>query len=266
MPEGARRHEAHALVSFPDRLDAASVRIATLDRQQHELLGGERVALAQCRVTADEIWFVEGDVFVEPRHARRVGLRILGPPRAPALLEPQTIERPHADVDEAVKKIAEANPNFEAKPAGEAAANGDRVTVEFEGSIDGKLFDGGSTKDIPVVIGSHTFIPGFEEQLVGIGVGETKTLNVTFPENYTNEKLAGKPAEFKTTATKIEVPKVAEVNDEFAKQAGMESLEKLKEAVKGRIAAAVSYTHLRAHETVLDLVCRLLLEKKNTHN
>jgi trigger factor len=168
------------------------------------------------------------------------------------------IEKPVADVtdaevDDAVKKIAEANPNYEEKPAGEKAANGDRVTVSFKGSIEGKLFDGGTAQDIPVVIGSNTFIPGFEDQLLGIAAGETKTLTVTFPENYTNEKLAGKPAEFETTATKVEMPKVAEVNEEFAKNAGMESLEKLKEAVKGRLAAEFEQqTRQKVKRSLLD--------------
>ncbi|HEY9215521.1 MAG TPA: trigger factor [Ancylobacter sp.] len=138
-----------------------------------------------------------------------------------------------ADVEDAVSKIADANRPFSPKTG--AAANGDRVTVSFVGSIDGEVFEGGSAEDIQVVIGSNTFIPGFEEQLVGINEGETRTLNVTFPENYQAPNLAGKAASFETTAKTVEAPGELTVDDEFAKTLGMESLEQLKEQVKSRI-------------------------------
>ena len=140
-----------------------------------------------------------------------------------------------ADVDDAVGKIAAANPTFAPKAEGAKAESGDRVTVGFVGTIDGTAFDGGTAESIPVVIGSNTFIPGFEDQLIGIAVGETKTLDVPFPENYANDKLAGKPAQFETTAKTIEAPQAVTVDDEFAKTLGMESLDKLKEVVRGRL-------------------------------
>ena len=91
-----------------------------------------------------------------------------------------------ADVDEAIKRIADANRGYAAKGEGAKAENGDRVTVSFKGSIDGTPFDGGTGENIQVVIGSNTFIPGFEEQLLGMAAGETRTLKVSFPKNYTN--------------------------------------------------------------------------------
>ena len=94
-------------------------------------------------------------------------------------------------------------------------------------------FDGGTGEGIQVVIGAGQFIPGFEEQLIGIGVGETRTLKVSFPKNYASEKLAGQPAEFETTATAIEAPGETTIDDEFAKTLGLESLDKLKEAARG---------------------------------
>src|SRR3989440_11204073 len=122
-----------------------------------------------------------------------------------------TVEKPvaevtDADVDEAIKRIADQNRAFAAKGEGAKAETGDRVTISFKGTIDGVPFDGGTGEGIPVVIGAAQFIPGFEEQLVGIGTGETRTLKVSFPKNYASEKLAGQPAEVETTATAIEAP------------------------------------------------------------
>src|SRR3954463_704256 len=112
-----------------------------------------------------------------------------------------TVEKPvaevsDADVDEAIKRIADQNRSYAAKADGAKAESGDRVTVAFKGTIDGTPFDGGTGEGIQVVIGSNTFIPGFEDQLVGMGAGESRTLKVTFPKNYLNDKLAGKDAEF----------------------------------------------------------------------
>src|SRR6185312_13550612 len=117
----------------------------------------------------------------------------------------------------------------------EKAESGDRLTVAFNGSIGGVPFDGGTGENIPVVIGSDTFIPGFEEQLKGIGAGETRTIKASFPKNYMNANLAGKDAEFETTASLIEAPQEAKIDDEFAKNLGLESLDKLKEAMRERL-------------------------------
>jgi trigger factor len=158
-----------------------------------------------------------------------------------------------ADVDEAIKRIADANRSYAAKGEGAKAENGDRVTVSFKGSIDGTPFEGGVGEDIQVVIGSNTFIPGFEEQLVGMAAGEARTLKVSFPKNYTNLELAGKPAEFETTASLIEAPQDTEINEEFAKTLGMESLDKLKEAARARLAAEYAgATRQRVKRMLLD--------------
>ncbi|WGD32338.1 trigger factor [Ancylobacter sp. WKF20] len=151
-----------------------------------------------------------------------------------------TLDKPvlavtEAEVDDTVNRIAEANRPYTAKEAGEAA-NGDRVTVSFVGSIDGEKFEGGSGEDIPVVLGSNSFIPGFEEQLVGIKEGETRTVNVTFPENYQAAQLAGKAAAFEVTASKIDAPGELALDDEFAKSLGMDDIAALREQVKSRIA------------------------------
>jgi trigger factor len=150
------------------------------------------------------------------------------------------LERPvaqvtDAQIEEAVRNIAEQNRPFAAKAEGAAAEKGDRVTVSFVGTIDGKPFEGGTTDDIPVNIGSGTFIPGFEDQLIGVKAGETRTVKSTFPKSYGNDKLAGKDAEFAVTVKSIEAPTEMTVDDAFAKSLGLESLDKLKEAVKDRL-------------------------------
>jgi trigger factor len=169
-----------------------------------------------------------------------------------------TVEKPvaevtEADVDEAIKRVADQNRTFAAKAAGAKAETGDRVTISFKGSIDGTPFEGGTGEDIQVTIGSNTFIPGFEEQLIGIGTGETRTLKVSFPKNYASEKLAGQPAEFETTATLIEAPQETTIDDEFAKTLGLESLDKLKEAARQRLSSEfAAATRQRVKRVLLD--------------
>jgi trigger factor len=169
-----------------------------------------------------------------------------------------TVEKPvvdvsDADVDEAIKRIADQNRPYEAKADGAKAETGDRVTINFKGSINGELFDGGTGEGIPVAIGTGQFIPGFEEQLIGMAVGETRTLKVSFPKNYASEKLAGQPAEFETTATLIEAPGETKIDDEFAKTLGLESLDKLKEAARERLVAEFAgATRQRVKRALLD--------------
>jgi trigger factor len=157
------------------------------------------------------------------------------------------------EIDEAIKRIADNNRSYTAKGEGDKAASGDRVTVNFKGTINGEAFEGGTGEGIQVQIGSNTFIPGFEDQLIGIGAGETRTLKVSFPKNYLNDKLAGQPAEFETTATLIEVPQDVTIDDEFAKSLGLESLDKLKEAARERLVAEfAATTRQRVKRALLD--------------
>ncbi|MFG1464809.1 trigger factor [Xanthobacter sp. DSM 24535] len=138
-----------------------------------------------------------------------------------------------AEVDETLSRLADSNRAYSEKQG--AAENGDRVTTNFVGSIDGVPFDGGAGEGIQVVIGSNSFIPGFEEQLVGMSAGEARTVNVSFPEAYAARELAGKAASFEVTATLVEAPGELVLDDEFAKSLGQESLDKLKEQIRARI-------------------------------
>lgn len=168
-------------------------------------------------------------------------------------VEKPVVEVTDAEVDEAIKRIADQNRPYAAKAEGAKAETGDRVTISFKGSIDGVPFDGGTGEGIQVVIGTGQFIPGFEEQLVGIATGETRTLKVSFPKNYASEKLAGQPAEFETSATLIEAPGETKIDDEFAKTLGLESLDKLKEAARERLVAEFAgATRQRVKRALLD--------------
>ena len=168
-------------------------------------------------------------------------------------IEKPVAEVTDADVDEAIKRIADQNRAFAAKGEGAKAETEDRVTISFKGTINGTPFDGGTGENIQVTIGSNTFIPGFEDQLLGIAAGETRTLKVSFPKNYASEKLAGQPAEFETTATLIEGPQDTKIDDEFAKTLGLESLDKLKEAARERLSAEFAgATRQRVKRMLLD--------------
>jgi len=168
-------------------------------------------------------------------------------------VEKPVAEVTDAEIGDAIKRIAEQNRAFAAKAEGAKAGAGDRVTVSFKGTIEGTPFEGGSGEGVPVTIGSNTFIPGFEEQLIGIAAGETRTLKVSFPKNYGNANLAGRPAEFETTASLIEAAQEIVIDDEFAKTLGLESLDKLKEAARERLAAEFAgATRQRVKRTLLD--------------
>src|SRR6478672_2514364 len=141
-----------------------------------------------------------------------------------------------AEVDQGLDRIVQQNRPYAPRASGETAAKDDRVTISFAGTINGEPFEGGSGDDAVVLIGSNTFIPGFEDQLIGIAQGETRTLKVAFPAHYMKQDLAGKNAEFVVNAKSIEAPGKVTVDDDFAKSLGLESIAKLREAVKDRIA------------------------------
>jgi trigger factor len=138
------------------------------------------------------------------------------------------------EIDKALNTIADQNRPFVAKTEG--AANGDRVTIAFEGSIEGKPFEGGTGEDVALVMGAGQFIPGFEENLAGLKTGDSKSFDVKFPADYRATALAGKDATFAVTVKSVEAPGQVTVDDAFAKTLGVESLAKLKDAIKERIA------------------------------
>jgi trigger factor len=138
-----------------------------------------------------------------------------------------------AEIDQALQTIGEQNRPFAAKSEG--AETGDRVTVSFQGTMNGESFEGGSGDDVPIVIGSGQFIPGFEDHLAGMKAGESRTFDVKFPESYPAATVAGKEATFAVTAQSVEVPGEITLDEAFAKTLGLESLAKLRDALRERI-------------------------------
>ncbi len=150
---------------------------------------------------------------------------------------------PEEDVDGAVKNLADRNRPYAPKEGEAVAEKGDKVTVDFVGTVEGQVFDGGSANDVDLVLGAGSFLPGFEDQIAGMKLNETRTVSVTFPETYSEAKLAGKPAEFAVTLKAIGSPGELAIDDQFAKSLGFEDLAKMREAARAafeREEAAVS--------------------------
>ena len=142
-----------------------------------------------------------------------------------------------ASVDEALANLAETAQEFADRKKGTKSKDGDQVTIDFLGKVDGEAFEGGAAEDYPLVLGSNSFIPGFEAQLVGVKVGEEVEVNVTFPAEYGAENLAGKDAVFECKIKAVKAPKAAEINDELATKFGAEDLAALKGQISERLEA-----------------------------
>jgi trigger factor len=140
-----------------------------------------------------------------------------------------------ADVQEALDRMARQNRTFAPKGEGAEAATSDRLVIDFLGKVDGEPFEGGKGEGAQLDLGSGSFIPGFEEQLVGAKAGEERQVKVTFPESYGAQHLAGKAAEFDVTVKEVQAPSEVKIDDDLAKGFGMESLDKLKDAVRSAI-------------------------------
>ena len=164
-----------------------------------------------------------------------------------------TVEKPVAeasesDIDEALKRLAENQKNFESKGEGATADEGDLLTIDFIGRIDGEAFEGGSAEDANLEIGSGRFIPGFEDQLKGAKAGDKIDVKVTFPTDYGADTLAGKDAVFEVTVKEVKAPAEVKVDDEFAKRFGFDALDKLREVLAEQIKsdyARMSREHLK---------------------
>jgi trigger factor len=157
-------------------------------------------------------------------------------------LDDIAIERPVAEVAEddittALKNLADRVQEFEPRAEGAKAENGDKLTIDFTGKLDGVAFEGGTGGDIDIVLGSNTFIPGFEEQLVGAGAGDERLVKVTFPADYSAQHLAGKDAEFEVTVKAVAAPTSLEIGEDLAKKYGFENFDAMKTAVKSNLEA-----------------------------
>ena len=151
-------------------------------------------------------------------------------------LERQVAEVAEDDVAAALNRLADQNRSFDPKTSEDASVEqGDKATIDFVGTIDSEPFEGGSGEGIEVVVGSGSFIPGFEGQLVGAKAGEQRKVEVTFPENYLSAPLAGKAASFDVTLKAVAAPGPLALDDEFAKGFGFDSLDAMKESIRGRM-------------------------------
>ncbi|WP_429817093.1 trigger factor [Ensifer sp. B1-9] len=163
----------------------------------------------------------------------------------------EIVEIADEEVNEQILRIAESARSYESKKG--KAANGDRVTIDYLGKVDGVAFDGGKDEDAELVLGSNRFIPGFEEQLVGVKAGDEKTITVTFPADYPAANLAGKEATFDITVKDVAAAQDIEINDELATKLGLESADKLKEIVRGQIESQYgNLTRQKVKRQILD--------------
>ncbi len=163
----------------------------------------------------------------------------------------EVVDIDEAEVTEQILKIAENARTYESKKG--KAANGDRVTIDYLGKVDGEAFDGGKDEDAELVLGSNRFIPGFEEQLVGLKAGDEKVITVTFPAEYPAANLAGKDATFDITVKDVAAAAEVEINDDLATKLGLESADKLKEVVRGQIESQYgAMTRQKVKRQILD--------------
>ncbi len=155
-----------------------------------------------------------------------------------------SIERPTVEIEDEqvateLDRVFRANRGYEEKGEDGAVENGDRLGLTFEGKIDGVPFEGGKSDHAHLTVGSGEFIPGFEEQLIGMKKGETRQIEVTFPQDYAQEKLAGQKATFDVTVLHIDGPKAGELDDDFAKRLGLDNVDALRDAVRSQMRTAL---------------------------
>ena len=154
-------------------------------------------------------------------------------------LDRPVVEISDDDVEKEMQRVFRQNRGYEPKPEDGVVAEGDNLGISFEGKIDGKPFSGGSSDHAHVIVGAGDFIPGFEEQLIGMKKGETRSIEVTFPADYQREELRGKKANFDVTILHIDAPMAGELGDDFAKRLGLDDVSALRTAVREQMTNAL---------------------------
>jgi len=203
----------------------------TVQQSVQQLLSEQKLRPAmQPQVELDESYAAGKDAEV------RVTLETLPEVPAPAIdalkLERLTVEGDDAAVDAQIAQLAQSQKRYEDAKKSHQAADGDQVVIDFVGKVDGLAFDGGTGSDMPVVLGSGSLIPGFEEQMVGVKAGDEKTLNVTFPKEYQAANLKGKAATFEIVVKAVKTAGETRIDDEFATQMGLKDLDQLKGLIR----------------------------------
>ncbi len=166
-------------------------------------------------------------------------------------VERQIVDIPEEEIAAELQRLAAQSASY--SPREGAAQSGDRVTIDYVGKIDGEPFEGGADNDAPLLLGSGQFIPGFEEQLIGLSAGDERTITVTFPLEYGATHLAGKEATFDVKVKEVAAPENATVDDDLAKRLGLESLAKLRETVRQQLSAQFEpFTRQKVKRRLLD--------------
>jgi trigger factor len=163
-------------------------------------------------------------------------------------LERLTVEADEATVEERLQQLAQGQKSYDPAPADYAAKMGDLVIVDYQGSVDGKPFEGGKGEGMSVELGSGRLIPGFEDQLVGVKANEQRTLNVTFPDDYNVDYLKGRDAVFEVTVNEVQQPREAKADDDFAKAMGLQGIDQLRGLIKGQVEQelnGLTRTHMK---------------------
>ena len=203
--------------------------------QEHFEKSGDRPAMQPDVKMANEDWKEGDDVEVTMTYEALPDIPEVD--LSSITLEKMVVKADDAAVEEALANLAETAQDFEAREEGAKAEDGDQITLDFLGKVDGEAFEGGAAEDYPLVLGSNSFIPGFEEQLVGVVAGDEKDVTVSFPEDYQAPHLAGKEAVFECKVKEVKKPVAAKVDDELAKKFGAEDLAALKSQIAERLEA-----------------------------
>ena len=170
-------------------------------------------------------------------------------------LERLVAEPGETELEEALNRLANQHKSSEPITKKRASKKGDVVVIDFEGTVDGEVFEGGSAEGHHLELGSNQFIPGFEEQLIGLKISEEADVKVTFPDQYSQSDLAGKDAVFKTKLTEIREPVPVKIDDDFAKLFGMDDLTALKDALKTQLEQEFSQaSRSRLKRSLLDVL------------
>ncbi|MCX8227834.1 MAG: trigger factor [Sulfitobacter sp.] len=213
--------------------------------QEHFEKSGDRPAMQPDVKMANEDWKEGDDVEVTMTYEAL--------PEIPEVdltsikLDKMIVKADDAAVDEALANLAETAQDFKSRKAGVKSKNGDQIVFDFLGKVDGEAFEGGAAEDYPLVLGSNSFIPGFEEQLVGVVADEEKNVTVSFPDDYQAPHLAGKEAVFECKIKDVKKPVAAKIDDELATKFGAEDLAGLK----GQIAERLEAEYLGASRAVM---------------
>ena len=218
--------------------DAMQEAIDTAMKDHFEATGDRPALQPDVKMVGGETWKEGQDVVVEMTYDALPPIPDFDAGKVK--LDRLIVKADDKAIDEALENLAGSAKNFDDRKKGAKAKDGDQVVIDFKGSVDGELFEGGSGEDYPLVLGSNSFIPGFEAQLVGAKVGDDVSVNVTFPETYGAAHLAGKAAIFACTVKSVKEPKPAEINDELAKKFGADDLAALKSQIAERLEAEYS--------------------------